>query len=316
MHVPTFDRSAFLVTLIERLEAQTLSPRRFEVVIVDNGSVDETWPVLVDLVRRSSLRLAALRLPANRGPAGARNAAVAHSRAPVLAFTDDDCLPEPGWLMALLDASADADVVQGRTEPDPFATGAWDRTIRVVAPSALFETCNIAYRRDAFVAAGGFDEGSAVVAGPGRRAFGEDVLLGAAVVGRGGTRAFSRDAVVRHRHLPATYLDHVREMRNLRGFPALARLAPPLAEALWFRVFLTSRTAAFDAAVVGAVAAAALRRPLLALAAVPWIALTLPLTREHGGRHVVVRLAQLGVADAVAAASLVEGSIRHRRAVL
>ena len=316
MHVPTYGRSGFLLTLVERLEAQTLAKERFEVVVVDNGSTDDTWSCLLDVVDRSPLRIVALRLPVNRGPAGARNAAVAASRAPLLAFTDDDCLPEPGWLAALLAPFAHADVVQGRTEPDHVATGVWDRTIRIVSPTPLFETCNIAYRRRDVAAVGGFDEASTIAAGPGRRAFGEDVLLGAAVIAGGARRAFADDAVVRHRYLPGSYLDHVRGMRNLAGFPALARHAPPLAEALWCRMFLTRRTAAFDLAVVGVTAAVWLRRPLLAAGAVPWVRATLPMARERGGRSPLVRLVQLGVADAVGAAALVTGSIRHRRPVL
>lgn len=316
VHVSTFTRSRFLSMLVERLEAQTLASERFEVVIVDNGSDDDTWAQLRALVPGSRLRIAALRLPVNRGPAAARNAAVAVSRAPLLAFTDDDCLPEAGWLDALLQAAEDGDVIQGRTEPDAEATGAWDRTIRIVGASPLFETCNIAYRRAHFDAVGGFDETNAIAARPGARAFGEDVLLGAAAVAAGARHVYADGAVVRHRYLPATYGDHVREMRNLAGFPALAREAPPLGDALWLGVFLTPRTAAFDLGVVAVLAALVRRRPAYLLGAVPWIAQTLPMTLEHGGRNRLVRLAQLGVADAVGAASLLGGSLRHRRAVL
>lgn len=302
--------------LMERLESQTLARDRFEVVIVDNGSGDDTWQILQGLVTGSGVRAAGLRLPVNRGPAGARNAAVSASRAPIVAFTDDDCLPESGWLEAMLLAATSGEVVQGRTEPDPVATGVWDHTIRIVGESPLFETCNISYRRDVFLAAGGFDEESVIAARPGGRAFGEDVLLGATVVASGARRIYASDAVVRHRHLPSSYTDHVREMRNLAGFPALARESAPLTDALWHGVFLTSRTAAFDLGVVGILAAAVLRRPVLALAALPWVAKTMPMARHHGGRNRLVRLAQLGVADAVGAVSLLEGSIRHRRLVL
>lgn len=318
VHVPTYDRCGFLPMLVERLAAQTLAPERFEVVVVDNGSHDDTWDVLRGLVEGSALRIAARRLPANRGPAGARNAAVATSRAPLLAFTDDDCLPEPGWLEALLAAADAADLVQGRTEPDRSLppAGAWARTIRIAGPTPLFETCNIAYRRTAFEAAGGFDESDPVSARPGGRAFGEDALLGAAVLAVGGRRAFAPDAVVHHRYLPGSFVGHVREMRNLAGFPALARRSPALAAACWHRVFLTPRTAAFDLGVLGVLGAVIGRRPVLALATAPWVAQTLPLVREHGGRSAAVRLAQLAVADAVGAASLVEGSLRHGRLLL
>lgn len=318
VHVSTFGRAAFLPMLVERLEVQTLAAERFEVVIVDNGSTDHTWSVLGDLLARSALRLRVVRLPVNRGPAAARNVAVATSRAALLAFTDDDCLPTVGWLEELLAASDHADLVQGRTEPDPShaSPGAWDRTIRIVEETPLFETCNIAYRRTAFEAAGGFDEHHAVATRAGGRAFGEDVLLGAAVTAGGGRRAFAAGALVHHRYLPGSFAGHVREARNLAGFPALARETEVVADALWHKVFLTRRTASFDLAAAAALAALGLRRPVLLAACAPWVVQTLPLTREHGGRHPAVRLLQLAVVDAVGAMSLLEGSVRHRRPVL
>ena len=319
VHVSTFRRPRFLPDLIDRLEAQTMSRQEFEVVIVDNGSGDETWSVLRERAVRTPLRMAVLRLDENRGPAGARNVATRHSRGALLAFTDDDCLPAPTWLARLVDAAGGAAVVvQGRTEPDPQGggEGPWARSIRIVAPTSLFETCNIAYRRPAFDAAGGFDEEHGVSARPGGRAFGEDVLLGAKVLADGGSRAFAADALVHHRNLPASYGDHLRSMRELAGFPALARESAVLSDALWARVFLTERTAAFDLARASGVGALLLRRPVLALGGLPWVLRTWPMTRAHGGRPGLVRLAQLAVADAVGAAALLEGSVRHRRPVL
>lgn len=320
VHVPTHRRPGFLADLVARLEAQSVGPDRFQVVIVDDASGDRTPAVLHDLASRTPLALAAVSQPTNRGAAAARNLAVATSTAPLLAFTDDDCLPATGWLDAVLAAAAaGADIVQGRTEPDPDATarGPWDHTIRISGPTVLFESCNIAYRRAAFEAAGGFDEATAALTRPGRKVIGEDTMLGARVLRQGGTRTFASDALVHHRYLPASYADHVREQRNLAGFPALARDADAVADALWARIFLTRRTAAFDLGVVGTVAAVVARRPAwAALAALPWAVATWPQARAYGGRPAPVRLAQLAIADAVGAWSLVQGSLRHRRLVL
>ena len=320
VHVATYRRPGFLAGLIARLEAQTLDAARFEVVIVDDCSGDETWTVLTELVARSRLRLAARRLRRNQGPAAARNAAVAMSHGALLAFTDDDCLPSPGWLSELLTAATDADVVQGRTEPDPdpsgMRSGPWARTIRIVRSTPLFETCNIAYRRAAFQAAGGFDEEHAVTSRPGGHAFGEDVLLGAAVVSSGGRHRYAPGALVHHRYLPASFRDHLASMRELAGFPGLVRESAILADALWAGVFLTPRTASFDLAVLATVLAVIVRRPAFLAGVVPWAMLSWPMTREHGGRPGIVRLMQLGLADAVGAAALVRGSLRHGRVVL
>ena len=317
MHVSTYRRAGFLADLVACLERQTLAPDRFEVVIVDNGSGDDTWNELCRLVDRTPLRMAALRLHENRGPAAGRNAATSLTRGEVMAFTDDDCLPEPGWLDALL-AVRDCDVVQGRTEPGPpgTATGAWDRTIRIAGPTPLFETCNIAYRRDAFERAGGFDEDSPISARAGGRAFGEDVLLGAAVVASGGQHGFAHEAVVHHRFLPGSYADRIRAMQDLAGFPALAGHSPVLRDAFTARWFLSPQTAAFDLAVVSVAAPRVRRHPQHALGALPWIRRTWPATKEHGGRPGAVRLAQLAVVDAAGAAALLRGSFRHRRLVL
>lgn len=316
VHVPTHGRATFLAELFDHLEGQTLTRDRFEVVVVDDGSGDDTWDVLVKEVARTSLRLTVSRLAPNRGAARARNAAVSQSRAGVLAFTDDDCLPTSGWLAAMLDATRELDVVQGRTEPAPAdgGLGPWARTIRIIDRTPLFETCNIAYRRPAFDRAGGFDTGHAARADG--HAVGEDVLLGSAVVAAGGRHGFAPEALVHHRYLPATFGDHVRAMRELSAFPALVRESAVLADALWGRAFLTSRTAAFDLAAVALALASLQRKPGLALAALPWVLQTWPMARERGGRSPVVRLAQLAVADTVGAAALMAGSVRSRRVVL
>lgn len=317
MHVSTHRRPRFLTELVDALEAQTLPRDRYEVAVVDDASGDETWAVLCSLVDRTDMAMIAMRAPANRGQAAGRNAAVRLTDSDLVAFTDDDCLPDPGWLSALA-AAGDHDIVQGRTEPGPpgTATGAWDRSLRIVGPTPLFETCNIAYRRTAFRSVGGFDEDAPVTGRAGTHSFGEDVLLGSAVMGAGGTRAFASRALVFHRYLPTTYGQRVRLMNELSGFPGLAARAPALASALRAGIFLSGRTAAFDAAGLCAVLAVATRRPQLLVGTLPWVRHAVVEARDHGGRPLPVRVAQLAVLDAAGALALVRGSVRYRRLVL
>ncbi len=143
-------------------------------IITDNGSTDDTWTVLGVLVATSPLRLRAVHLALDAGVGTARDAAVQASRAPIVAFTDDDCLPSPGWLGALCEAMTRSggpsrpSVVQGSTLPwrgDETHAGVWARTVWVKEPTWLFETCNIAYRREDLDAVGGFS-GAARAAPP------------------------------------------------------------------------------------------------------------------------------------------------------
>lgn len=318
VHIATYERSHYLPELFRALESQDLGDESFEVCIVDDDSTDDTWQVLQQLVRRCPLRVLARHLEANAGPATARNLAVSSTSAPLLAFTDDDCLPEPGWLHALVTGFADADLVQGRTDVGPPGPGCgpWARTIHIAAPSPMFETCNIGYRRTDFTAVGGFAEDDPVSARPRGQHFGEDALLGAAVVERGARWSFRTDAVVRHRRLPTTFRDHVSAQGDLADFPALSRRSQPLRSALWGGVFLSHRSAAFDLAVLAVTLAVVKRRLALLAGVLPWMTAVGPDARARSGRPASVRFMQLALVDTVAFVSLIRGSIRHRRVLL
>lgn len=90
--IPTFNRSALLPRAINSVLNQTFND--FELIIVDDGSTDETSSL--PLLQNAGSRLAYIRLPINRGVSAARNIGVASSTAPFLAFldSDDEWLPK------------------------------------------------------------------------------------------------------------------------------------------------------------------------------------------------------------------------------
>jgi glycosyltransferase involved in cell wall biosynthesis len=126
-----------LAILLAALRDQTIGAGAFEVIVVDDGSAaSATQHVVAEESNRGELRLRALRNDRALGQARARNQGWRQAAAPAVAFTDDDCVPDPGWLEALLAVSADAPdaIVQGRTEPDPLSAGragAFSRTVTV-----------------------------------------------------------------------------------------------------------------------------------------------------------------------------------------
>jgi glycosyltransferase involved in cell wall biosynthesis len=311
--IATRDRSGFLPELHAALAAQIDAPD-FEVVIADDGSSDDTWEVLEQLVATTTLPTKALRLPGSGGASMPRNTAVANSRGEVIAFTDDDCLPQPGWLRALVDGFSDRRVVvvQGRTEPQPNAwQGPWSRSLEVTRLSGLYEGANLSCRRDAFVEVGGFNT-RRVVAG---RPFGEDVQLGIELT-RTGAACFAPNAVVRHRVMRGTYRTFIEERRRLAGFPTLVREVPELREHFVAGVFLSRRTLAVDAAVAGAVAAASAATVWPTMISLPWLARCWRASVGRPGRPRAVRAAQIAVADLIGLCALVKGSAKAGRVVL
>ena len=116
-----------------------------------------------------------------RGPAAARNVGWRAARAEWVAFLDDDVLPPPGWREALerdLRAAGDAGATQGRiVVPVPDRPTDWERNVAGLE-HAQWATADMAYRREALAAVGGFDERFP-------RAYREDADLGLRVVGAG-----------------------------------------------------------------------------------------------------------------------------------
>jgi glycosyltransferase involved in cell wall biosynthesis len=200
--VATHDRAARLGALLAALRAQTLPAERFEVIVVDDGSGDETAAVLERETGRGGLQLRTLRLEPSRGRAAARQRGWHEAGAPVVAFTDDDCEPSRDWLAAGLAACTrhPGAIVQGRTEPiaaELEQCGPWrrpfTRTIRVPALDPGFATCNVFYPRALLERIGGFD-----VEAYGRVHGGEDSDLAWRAIATGARAAFAPDALVRH----------------------------------------------------------------------------------------------------------------------
>ena len=315
--VPVRNRRDLLRRTLDALARQTLTDH--EVVVVDDGSTDGSG----DEARADAANGRPVRLleGGGGGAVAARAAGVAAARAPVLAFTDSDCEPEPDWLAAGIAAiDAGADVVQGLTRPARRARPL-ERTVWSTFDDGLFATCNVFYRRDAFDRAGGFDHAAGERLGfrPGSRlrdlGFGEDTLLGWRVR-RAGRAAFAPDAVVHHHVFGVDLGDTIRRTWTVGAFPALFREVPELDELLgpqfreqrWYR-----------APLYGAVASLAAGRPRWAAAATgAWVAARwshLSRAEPSLARRVKVLPIQLAL-DGIAAAALVAGSARARKLLL
>jgi glycosyltransferase involved in cell wall biosynthesis len=215
--VATHNRPRRLGQMLEALRAQDRRPD--EVVVVDDGSGPETAAMLAAELARADLPLAVLRRERAGGPATARDEGWRATRSDLIAFTDDDCAPAPGWL-AELEREALANpgrFVQGRTLPNPDELddlGPFSRSIWVRELDPAFQTCNIAYSRELLERIDGFDTATF-----GREPGGEDCDLGWRAIEAGSQPVFAPGALVFHA------VDDVGAMGKLR---VAARWSTPM----------------------------------------------------------------------------------------
>jgi len=198
--IPARNAARLLPDCLAALRRQSLPASAFEILVVDDGSTDNTTEVARELGATS------LTQPP-QGPAAARNHGARQAQGRILVFTDADCRPEPDWLRSLLQTLEDETArgvvgVQGCYTTDQtsliarFAQAEFeDRYDHMRAHPCidLVATYSAAYRRDVFLAAGGFDTRF-------RRADNEDTEFSYRLLARGHKLALAPRAVVRHLH--------------------------------------------------------------------------------------------------------------------
>ncbi len=152
--VPTCRRLDLLARCLDRLApgVQTLPADRYEVLVTDDGE-PAAESLLVEKYPWASWGPGP-----RRGPAANRNAGARRARGEWLAFTDDDCVPDPGWLAAFVAAAHDGcRVYEGRTTCVAGCRSPLEHSPGNLTGGYLW-SCNIFIRRATFEAVGGFDE--------------------------------------------------------------------------------------------------------------------------------------------------------------
>src|SRR6476620_7793462 len=118
--IATYNRQDLLLQLLHDLDEQTLDPSRFEAVVVDDGSAEDTRAKLAGLATRYAHRI---ERQANAGAAAARQRGVELARGKIVVFVDDDMHVMPSFLEKHLEehfAQGDGTdtIVLGRLRPD------------------------------------------------------------------------------------------------------------------------------------------------------------------------------------------------------
>jgi GT2 family glycosyltransferase len=220
---PTRKRPEKLVTCLQALSGQTYPRNRFEVIVVDDGSDVPLASAISPF--RASLHLRFIEQQ-RAGPAGARNNGARHAVGRLLAFTDDDCEPDAGWLGAFdTHSRQNPDCAIGGETLNALGTNVYSSASQLLVDylyeysaagmasedvdaqkgPPFFTSNNLAVPAALFHEVGGFDESFPLAAG-------EDREFCDRWRERGYPLHRASDAVVRHTHslsLPTFWRQHM-----------------------------------------------------------------------------------------------------------
>ena len=203
--VCTRDRSGRLDAFFEAL-GRMRARAAWELVIVDNGSTDDTPVRLAVLAGSLGAPVTIVREP-RPGLGRARNAGVTAARGALLAFTDDDCYPAVDYIDSVANAFADRErgFIGGRillydAQDHPITIRVDSTPIPIppcsVVPTGLVQGANMAFRREVLERIGGFDD----ALGPGTPFCNDDVDAVARASAAGFAGSFVPEPVVHHHH--------------------------------------------------------------------------------------------------------------------
>jgi cellulose synthase/poly-beta-1,6-N-acetylglucosamine synthase-like glycosyltransferase len=193
--VPAYNEATRIRACLASLRAQDYPADKLEIIVVDNGSTDDTFDIL-----RATPGIRALR-ETTPGSYAARNLALESATGEVVCFTDADCSADPAWVRHAVGylGPEDVGIVAGHVELD------FGHRLRLTA-AELFERCfsfkqaenarrsvcvtaNWTSRRSLIRKFGGFD--ASVKSGGDHRLAAQIAAAGLRVV-------YARDAIVRH----------------------------------------------------------------------------------------------------------------------
>lgn len=159
--VPAYNAEKTLSQCLSALAAQSIPAERYEVILVDDGSTDETRKIPEEFDVKCIYQK-------NQGPATARNRGVESAQGSIILFTDSDCIPQPDWIEEMIRPFSDLDVIAVK---GAYKTSQNDLTAKFVQIEFeeryrlllnneyidMIDTYSAAFRKSAFLSLGGFD---------------------------------------------------------------------------------------------------------------------------------------------------------------
>lgn len=231
--VPTYRRPQLLERCLQALGAQSLPPTAYEIVVVDDGCTEDTRACVTAFAERHlSHTVRYVRPAGDHGPAIARNVGWRCAKSALIAFTDDDTVPDSDWLAQGLAAfrlawrrgerpAALSGRVRVPLSPAERRRPSDHQKMTLGLERAEFVTANAFVQRDALVRIDGFDERF-------RRAWREDSDLQFRLMQHVGPVLACPAAVVAHPVRPEPWGVSLRQQRNVYFDALLYKKHPKL----------------------------------------------------------------------------------------
>ena len=195
--IPTFNGASRIVHCLDSLANQTLA-RDVEILVVDDGSTDNIAEAVARYPQARLIR------QQNAGPATARNRGAREACGEIILFTDDDCVPMPDWLGAMLAPFHDPEVVGVKGVYRTRQTSLTARFVQIEYEDKyrlmrhlpcidFIDTYSAGFLRERFLEMKGYDTSFPV-------ACAEDIELSYRMSARGWKMKFTPAAIVFHTH--------------------------------------------------------------------------------------------------------------------
>lgn len=206
--IPSHNRKEELQRALQSLLSQSYPRELYEIIVVDDSIPPLTVPPEIRYIHL---------LPTSHSKA--RNKGISLAQGEIIAFTDDDCIPQQHWLENIAAHFTDdaIDGVEGKTTSDRMAVHfhATENTT-----GGNYPTCNIAFRKKTLQQTGGFDEQYGF--------FREDTDLAFSVLSQGGRIIFCEDVIVHHPPRKIPLYAPLRELNMIKSDIRLYKKYPDL----------------------------------------------------------------------------------------
>lgn len=158
--IPTYNRPHLLNNCLQALVNQTLTISNYEIIVVSDGPDMNTENIIRKFRADEYVEIFFYQLPKKQGPAAARNVGWKNANGILIAFTDDDCLPDTNWLLSIWEMYKEETLVAytGKvTVPIPEKPRDFEMNTAGLE-TAEFVTANCICTKQSLNKTGGFDE--------------------------------------------------------------------------------------------------------------------------------------------------------------